>query len=445
MRRDGFIIEEIIAWDNLNDAFDTVVRGTRRKNSEEGRYLIEHRDEFLLSVREEVLSGKLDLGHCHERDIVEAGKVRHLQIFSMSARIKVAAIMIPVDKHLRRRYIRTTASSIKDRGIHDLMHYIHSDLANDPWNTRYAYKFDIRKFYDTVRHEFVRYCLHRVFKDKRLFPFFDQFLNSFENSTFESMYSEGIGLSMGLRASQGFGNLLLSIFLDHYLKDQMGVKYYYRFCDDGLVLAATKKELWKVRDAIHGRIGMIGQSIKPNERIFPTRLGIDFLGYVIFADHVLLRKRVKKNFARKINRVKSRRRRKELVGSFYGLAKHADSIHLLKRLHIFHMAYNFADLGITYNTPNGKKMFNGKQVPLSSLCNLRIELQDYDSNVKTEYGEDRYVVSFKYENGAYGKFFTNSDEMKYMLDSIREKNAFPCIVTILPVVMSDGKPKYRFG
>lgn len=58
MKREGFIIEEIIEQSNLEQSFDTVVRGTARKEMYEGKWLIEHREEFLAIVKQEILSGK---------------------------------------------------------------------------------------------------------------------------------------------------------------------------------------------------------------------------------------------------------------------------------------------------------------------------------------------------------------------------------------------------
>ena len=63
MKRDGFIIEEIVEQRNLEDAFDSVVKGTKRKNLREGKWLIAHRAEFLEIVRQEFLSGKLTFCH----------------------------------------------------------------------------------------------------------------------------------------------------------------------------------------------------------------------------------------------------------------------------------------------------------------------------------------------------------------------------------------------
>lgn len=144
-------------------------------------------------------------------------------------------------------------------------------MKEDPEGTQYCYKFDIRKFYESVKQDFVMYYVNRVFKDKKLIAMLDNFVR---------LMPEGI--SIGLRSSQGLGNLLLSVYLDHYLKDKYAVRYFYRYCDDGVVLAKTKAELWKIRDAIHYYTERPALVIKENERVFPVGEGIDYLGYVTY-------------------------------------------------------------------------------------------------------------------------------------------------------------------
>ena len=66
MKRDGYIIEEIIDKQNLEDSFDEVIRGKLRKEIlVEGKWLIKHREKFLQSVREEILSGHISLMPVH--------------------------------------------------------------------------------------------------------------------------------------------------------------------------------------------------------------------------------------------------------------------------------------------------------------------------------------------------------------------------------------------
>lgn len=189
MRREGFIIEEVIDYSNMANSFDTVLRGTRRKKSRQGRELLAHREEVIKELTEQIAKGEFRVKDYRERDIIEGGKVRRIQILSMKDRIAVHAIMNIVDAHLHKRFIRTTSASIKNRGMHDLKEYIQRDMQNDPDGTRYCYKFDISKFYDSVNQDFVMYCVKRIFKDEKLIAMLDNFVH---------MMPEGI--SIGLRS-----------------------------------------------------------------------------------------------------------------------------------------------------------------------------------------------------------------------------------------------------
>lgn len=317
--------------------------------------------------------------------------------------------------------------------MHDLMKYILRDIQEDPEGTRYCYKFDISKFYESVNQDFVMYCVHRIFKDKKLIAMLDNFVRIIPK-----------GISIGLRSSQGLGNLLLSVYLDHYLKDKYGVCHFYRYCDDGVVLGKTKAELWMIRDIIHEQLQEIDLVVKLNERVFPTAEGIDFLGYVIRPNNVRLRKRIKQKFARKMREVKSRKRRRELTASFYGMTKHADCNNLFNKLTGKTMK-SFKDLNVAYKPEDGKKRFAGTVVSIRELVNIPIIVKDFETGIKTEQGEDRCIVSIEM-NGEARKFFTNSEEMKNILAQIKEvPDGFPFETTIKTEVFGKGRTKYVFS
>ncbi len=434
MRREGYIIEEIVDYSNMAESFDTVLRGSKRKRCRQGRWLLAHRDEVIRELAERISSGTFTVKDYREREIVEGGKLRKIQVLSMYDRIGVNAVMSIVDKHMRKRFIRTTSASIKERGMHDLLAYIRRDLKEDPEGTQYCYKFDISKFYDSVQPDYVMYCARRIFKDKRLIALLDGFVRMMPS-----------GISIGLRSSQGLGNLLLSVFLDHYLKDKYGVRHFYRYCDDGVVLAKSKEELWYVRDIVHEQVAKIGLKVKDNERVFPVGEGIDFLGYVIYnSEHVELRKRIKKKMARKMHEIKSRKRRRELIASFYGMAKHANCNMLFKKLTGKTMK-SFKDLNVAYKPEDGKKRFPGAVVSIRELVNLPIVVKDYETGIKTEQGEDRCIVAIE-QNGEAKKFFTNSEEMKNILAQIRDlPDGFPFETTIKTETFGKGRTKYVFS
>ena len=432
MRREGYIIKEIVDYSNMAESFNQVLRGKKRKRCRQGRYLLAHKEEVIQELTKQITDGSFKVSGYREKEIIEGGKLRRIQVLSMKDRIAIHAIMAVVDKHLKKRFIRTTSASIEGRGMHDLMKYIRRDMQDDPEGTRYCYKFDISKFYESVKQDFVMYCVRRVFKDKTLINLLDGFVR---------MMPEGI--SIGLRSSQGLGNLLLSVYLDHYLKDKYGVRHFYRYCDDGVVLGNAKSELWKIRDVVHEQLEQIDLKVKANERVFPVDEGIDFLGYVIYPDHVRLRKRIKQKFARKMHEVKSRKRRRVLIASFYGMAKHANCIMLFNKLTGKEMK-SFKDLNVAYKPEDGKKRFAGAVVSIRELVNLPIVVKDFETGVKTSQGEDRCVVAIEVD-GKLKKFFTNSEEMKNILQQVSEMpDGFPFETTIKSETFGKGRTKYVF-
>lgn len=74
MRREGYIIEEIVADRNMDLAFNTVLRGNERKESPEGRDLLADKQGTLECIKKEIIQGTFKVTEYKERDILEGGK-----------------------------------------------------------------------------------------------------------------------------------------------------------------------------------------------------------------------------------------------------------------------------------------------------------------------------------------------------------------------------------
>lgn len=465
------IISEIVEYGNLYTSLHVVMRGSKRKKTRVGRWIMSHEDEVIKMLQEQITAGTFCISSYREMLVTDGPKIRTVQSVPMVERIGVNAIMAVVEDKIKKRYIRTTAASIKGRGMHDLMDCIRKDLAEDPERMQYAYKFDIKKFYESVDQDFMMYALRRMFKDKVLLTMLERFARMMPK-----------GLSIGLRSSQGYGNMLLSMFLDHYLKDEKGYKHFYRYCDDGDIHLASKREAWKARDEVHGKVEFMKLKVKPNERVFPVTEGIDFLGYVIYPTHTRLRKRNKQNAARKLHKLKSKKRRQEIIASLYGQCKHADCRNLFYRLTGIKMN-DFKSMGIKPKFEDGKKRFKGMSVSVRELVNIPIEVVDFETGIvprfeREEYDkkvaeakavynaalaanggnvpagvinpEDiekphgRYVVRIKVD-GQEKKFFTASKEMWSILEQVKEMGKFPFTTTIKAEMYGKkGETKYIF-
>ena len=80
------------------------------------------------------------------------------------------------------------------------------------------------------------------------------------------------------------------------------------------------------------------------------------------------------------------------------------------------------------------KTFDCPIIKQSQLINRTFYICDYEKNLKTKFGEDRYLVFIKFNlndsNDIGNKFFTNSKKIKFVLDKIYELNAIPRQVTL---------------
>ena len=83
---------------------------------------------------------------------------------------------------------------------------------------------------------------------------------------------------------------------------------------------------------------------------------------------------------------------------------------------------------------SGSRHFNCDEIGQQKLLNKEFYIIDFIENVKTRFGEGRFLVKLKFsleDREDYArKFFTNSPEIKYVLNEIRKRNAFPRRVTL---------------
>lgn len=183
-------------------------------------------------------------------------------------------------------------------------------------------------------------------------------------------------------------------------------------------------------------------TIKQNWQIFPVEArGIDFLGYVTWHDYVLVRKHIKQKVARRLQKVKSKKRKYVVLASFWGWVKHCNGKHLFFKLTNMK---SFKDLGVTYKPADGKKRFEGNLTPLGNLQNCKVTIVDFETDIKTKQGEGRYVVQYEMD-GQKGKFITASEEMKNILDQIKEMNELPFETVIKRETFGGNKTKYVFS
>ena len=205
-----------------------------------------------------------------------------------------------------RGYYKTKRVDGKKKSV-----WVPSILLSDEENTRYCYKIDLHHYYQSINHEVLKQKFRKVFKDSELLWLLDEIADSINTATEEDLIELSLsgeievdpntGIPIGNYMSQYSGNFYLSSF-DHWVKEELHVKHYYRYMDDVVIFASSKEELHEIhrkvtaytRDYLH-------LNIKGNYQIFPTKVrGVDFVGYRFFGEYTLLRKSTAINFKRKM-------------------------------------------------------------------------------------------------------------------------------------------------
>ena len=174
------------------------------------------------------------------------------------------------------------------------------------------------RFYPSIDKEILKKKFRKIIKDKDTLYLMDLIVDSSTE-----------GVPIGNFTSQWFANYYLQD-LDHYIKEELKVKYYIRYMDDMVLFSNNKKELRKCKYAIDEFLAREHLRIKENWQLFKTdSRPIDFLGYRFYRGYTTLRR---SNFLRIKRRIKKISKKEELnfkdacaIMSYNGWIIHSDS------------------------------------------------------------------------------------------------------------------------
>jgi retron-type reverse transcriptase len=314
MKRIGNLYQKIISLENLRLADKKAQKG---KSDQYGVKLHNLHKEANIQSLHQTLKDKIY--KTSEYDIFKIYEPKEREVYRLPYfpdRIMHYAIMNVLEPIFVSTFTTDTYSCIKGKGIHALLRKLKQDL-KDINGTTYCLKLDIKKFYPTIDHGVLKQLLSRKFKDQDLLLLLDEIIDSAE------------GLPIGNYLSQYFANFYLTYF-DHWIKEDKAVKYYFRYADDIVILSDNKQYLHVILSEIRTYLNdNLKLTIKGNYQVFPVAArGIDFIGYVFYHTHILLRKRIKQNFARKLKKNPN----SVSITSYLGWLIHCDSLHLIKKL-----------------------------------------------------------------------------------------------------------------
>lgn len=321
MKRIGNIFNRIIDFNNL------VLADKKARLNKSKRYGIakfdKHSHENLLKLQRMFIEGTYKTSEYDIYTIIADRGHKEREIYRLPYfpdRIAHHAIMNVIEPYLVKRFTSDTYSCIKGRGIHLAVKRLKHALKTDPKNTKYCLKLDVKKFFPSVDQKIMMDLFNRIFKDKR-----------FLNLISEIIYSTDKGLPIGNYISQFAANLYLTWF-DRWVKQELKIKHYFRYCDDMVLLSSNKEELHQALQKIQEyMISHLELEVKHDWQIYPVDdRGIDFLGYVFRHSHMKLRKDMKKKFYRKTKYINFNKKFRSL-SSFWGWCRYGNCFNLWKK------------------------------------------------------------------------------------------------------------------
>lgn len=235
-------------------------------------------------------------------------------------RIIQHAILQVLEPIWKKSLIEDTYQAIRGRGVHACLkkvkHVVQSEDYKDV--SLYCLQMDVKKFYPSIDNEILKVVIRKKIKCKDTLSLLDKIIDG------------SCGVPIGNYISQYFGNLYLNE-LDHYIKEVLRAKNYYRYCDDLIVLSEDKEFLKEVLEYTKQYLTSIKLEIKEDFQIYKitNKRGVGCLGYIVYKDRVKLRRNIAVGFEDSINSMlKSGKVNLKSLGSYYGWIKHTKSIGL---------------------------------------------------------------------------------------------------------------------
>lgn len=313
MKRISNLYEGIISLDNLRLADRNACKSKKWQNGVIAH--LKNREKNILELHKVLVNREFKTSIYSNFTIFDK---KEREIFSLPYfpdRILHHAILQIISPIFIKCFISQTYSCIPKRGIHKCLKDVNKAL-RDRENTIYCLSLDIRKFYPSINKSTIKDMLRRKFKDRDLLNLLDGIVDSHYK-----------GLPIGSYTSQFFGNFYLSYF-DHWIKENLRIKYYFRYMDNIFIFSSSKSHLRIILDQIVYYLNNVLTLELSNYQIFSTiSRGIDFVGYKSYHSHILLRKSIKNNF---IRMVKSSRNDKS-IASYNGWLTHCNSINLKRK------------------------------------------------------------------------------------------------------------------
>lgn len=279
VKRVGNLFDKMVSIENLTDAYKNARKG--KSHHKDVIAFEENIEDNLLALQKMLIDGAYHTSEYRIFTIHERGKDREVADLPFYPdRIVHRALMNVIKEPIVKNLIPQTYAALPGKGTHQAHEQLKKYLRNK--DATHYLKIDIKKYFASIDRNILFGMLERRIKDRRVLDLCRRILDEYPLS----------GIPIGNYTSQYFANFYLSE-IDHFMKECYHCRYYIRYMDDIIILGWSKRWLHRAYRKLSVLTEKIHLTIKGNWCIRPVTEGIDYVGFVTYPTHSLLRKKIK--------------------------------------------------------------------------------------------------------------------------------------------------------
>ena len=266
MKRLGNLYNDMCEFENIRSVFNEVCRNT--KNKRKVNRFKEFKCINFFKIYTVLKSRSYVPGPYHVFTIYEPKKRRVVSqnmfdkvINHLVARHILMPTLIPclVDTNVASRVEKGTSAGLA-------YYYEYRRICDVKYKKYYILKCDVKKFFASIDHDILKQKLIRRIKDKEALKI-----------VFDIIDSEDKGLGIGNMTSQILAIFYLNDF-DHYVKEELKIKYYVRYQDDFLIFHESKEYLKECLEKIKRYLDNEKLELNHKTRIYNQNCNFIYLG-----------------------------------------------------------------------------------------------------------------------------------------------------------------------
>lgn len=282
---------DIISLGNLLLAWQNFRKGKKQKQDVQLFEL--HLMDNLIDLHES-LKAKTYTHDPYQDFKINDPKSRDIHKASVRDRVLHHLLYQSLSSFFFQRFIHDSYSSQDDKGVHRALKRFETfsrRVSKNHTKQCFVLKCDIKKFFASIDHNILFTVLEQYIVDFDLLHLLKVIIES-----------HSPGLPLGNLTSQLLVNIYMNE-LDRFVKHVLQVKYFIRYADDFVILSQSRETLETLLIKIHAFLKLrLHLDLHP-DKVFIQTLGsgVDFLGWVHFPQHRVLRTVTKRRMLKKVN------------------------------------------------------------------------------------------------------------------------------------------------